>query len=81
LQPQLQLSGGASASTTNDLPTISPFSNIEVKKSNGSNITMDKDEAKELESGDDFIHVSVRFRFFFNFWFFKNKLIFSIIGD
>jgi len=61
LQPELQLSG-ANAEAAN-LPNISPFatsSSIAPEpRMSSSAMMVDEDESKELESGDDFIHVMV----------------------
>jgi len=68
LQPELQLSGaGPDTSNAANLPNISPFapgtSLAEPEQSSmpkmSSAMMIDEDEAKELESGDDFIHVMV----------------------
>jgi len=69
LQPELQLSGaGPDTSNAANLPNISPFapqssSIVEADQpampKMSSAMMIDEDEAKELESGDDFIHVMV----------------------
>jgi len=69
LQPELQLSGaGPDTSNAANLPNISPFapnssSIVEAEPASmpkmSSAMMIDEDESKELESGDDFIHVMV----------------------
>ena len=57
----MQLSG-ASAEAAN-LPNISPFATnssiVPEPRMSSSAMMVDEDESKELESGDDFIHVMV----------------------
>lgn len=66
LQPELQLSGaGQDSSNIANLPNISPFAPsssavvLDDQPKMSSAMMIDEDEAKELESGDDFIHVMV----------------------
>jgi len=66
LQPELQLSGpGPDSSNIANLPNISPFAPsssavvLDDQPKMSSAMMIDEDEAKELESGDDFIHVMV----------------------
>ena len=62
MQPELQLSGNAATIPTSvpvasSMPSEAPsYSSIQAANSS----LMEEDEIKELESGDDFIHVSVR---------------------
>lgn len=66
LQPELQLSGAhQDSSNIANLPNISPFAPsssavvLDDKPKMSSAMMIEEDEAKELESGDDFIHVMV----------------------
>ena len=64
MQPELQLSGNAATIPTSvpvasSMPPAPSYSSIQAANSS----LMEEDEIKELESGDDFIHVSVRKEF------------------
>lgn len=59
MQPQLQLSGATAvmeSNTEENLPEISPFPNVDMIQKQSS---IEEEEARELESGDDFVHIQV----------------------
>ena len=57
MQPQLQLSGAtAILSNAEDKIEISPFNAADMIQKQAS---LEEEEARELESGDDFVHIQV----------------------
>ena len=59
MKPELQLSGSAATMPTEPVVSSSNYETIQAANSS----LMEEDEIKEEESGDDFIHVSVRIIF------------------
>ena len=65
MQPELQLSGSSTIAPSSN--ATSGMTSFVQESHNNSAMMMDEEEIKELESGDDFMYISVSLKLFFVF--------------